>query len=466
MCCADLGCLHILRLLAINLAAFFAFTVAGFQALLPILHDEGIFASLCEDNKGPCNKQDLRLDLMYNLSIGALHIICILWGYLCLHCHPKYCILAGGTCITVGSIAFAFGWDWLCFFGYISMGFGSSGIVFGVIAIPAEYPINIQGALFSIITGFVEASSGIYYLFLVLYKDFNVSMKILFLSLGVTTCVLQLSVYLFVFSSYFTKDKKQMDVEEQLVVNDKTGEIPKHHSSQDGMATAAEEDPGRTVEKKDLENLLKVEKNAAKVTIVWTSWKQVFTSIEFFSILTFCMMYITTKYFYITTLDEQLTWITNDNHHKVYLGQQIFSVMLLCSGFFTILSGPIIDRGGMKFAVSVLATNSMIIASCSIIKIYNLQWFTMALFVFNRFMYFAMAPLLLAAVFGIDRQQFAFGIVGFTGAFFNLTGYVLDYLSMVTFHGNFTFANMFSASCCFVSAVVLINVLWRNANVT
>eukprot|EP01084_Bolivina_argentea_P185755 320292_1 len=165
----SLPIVDVLRLLSIYLAAILSMIIVGYQSLLPILQDENIFSSLCKDESTSCNAQDLRLDMMYNISITAINGMCIFWGLLCLHYGPIPGILIGGTILTTAALIFSFGWDWGCFFSYIALGAGNGGLILGVIGIPSEYP-KIQGLLFSILVGCLDASSGIAYIFLLLYK--------------------------------------------------------------------------------------------------------------------------------------------------------------------------------------------------------------------------------------------------------------------------------------------------------
>eukprot|EP01084_Bolivina_argentea_P295936 509603_1 len=450
VCGKTLTCLDIFRLVLVDLSALVSSSVVGYQALLPMLQDEHIFHSLCDKNDNePCRAQNLRLDLMYNVAIGGLHFVCIIWGTLCLKYGGRPVVLISGFLVCAGSIIFSFGWDWPCFVSYIIMGCGCSGMVFGVISIPAEYPVAMQGLLFSILIGCVDAGSGINYIFLLLYKNTNITMKELFLSLGIAVGVLTFFLTVFVFSTSFKNEIKKAE-DDKLLSDDHTVQ------KQSIEPIEINENDAGVQSTTDVESKKKV----------WTDWNEVFTSIEFFLLLVFCCLYITTKYFYITTLNDQIKWITDNDKHKIYVSQQVFSVMLLCSGFLAVLNGTIIDKGGMKLALCVQAVASMVMATCSIIKVFNLQWFTMICCVFNRFLYFAMAPLLLATVFGVERQQFVYGVICFVAAFFNLTGYLLDDITTSSFNGNFTFANMLLAGLCAVTALSLAMVLRRHPNVT
>ena len=170
MCCLPL--LDTIRLASIYVTSFIVLTVTGYQALLPILYNEGIFSSLCTDNKSSCSAQTLRLDLMFDITISGFNMMYLFWGFLVLKYGYKPGIIIGGTLLTCGTFIFSFGWDWPCFFGYIAMGLGRGGVVGGFFIVCAEYP-KIQGLLFSLLIGCFDASCGVYYIFLLLIDKMN-----------------------------------------------------------------------------------------------------------------------------------------------------------------------------------------------------------------------------------------------------------------------------------------------------
>ena len=175
------------------------------------------------------------------------------------------------------------------------------------------------------------------------------------------------------------------------------------------------------------------------------TWKQILRSKEFLCLTLWSALYMTTKYFYITTLDKQIKWLTNNDQHKIDDAQQVFSIMLLSSGCFSIFTGLIIDKGGMKCALIVMAFVSLIGSVCSVITVHNLQWFTMLYFVFHRFFYFASAPLLIISIWGEEKQQMLYGLVLFLSAVFNLSGYLLDDIVTNYLNGDYLIINLVTA---------------------
>ena len=442
----------ILRLCVIFFTGFILLTIVGYQSLLPILQDEGIFSSLCSSstiNNNSCNAQTLRLDMMFNISITTLNAATLFWGILCLKCGPRSGVVIGGALMTISPFIFSFGYDWPCFFSYITMSIGAGGVLFGLFAIPTQYP-KIQGFLFSLLTGFLDASSGIFYIFLMLYKHAGISMRFLFIILSVISAICSLLVYFFVYSSRFdTKPDQDKNEPKKESKEENIDELLNIQSDNNQINGKDDNDHEPLINKSTQDSMLSI--LARKELLYLTIWS---------------MFYMLTKYFYITTLNKQIGWITNNDDDKIYVSQQVFSIMLLLSGFYSFVTGPIIDKYGMKIALIVMAFVSLIGCILSVIKVYNLQWITMCCFVFNRFFYFALAPLLIAVIFGIDKQLMVYGVVLFISSMFNLLGYLLDDLVTYQLNGDYTIVNLVTGISCFVVALVLCYKLRTHENIT
>eukprot|EP01084_Bolivina_argentea_P115531 205440_1 len=455
--------LDVLRLLSTYFAAFLSLTVVGYQSLLPILQDEKIFHSLCPDGEDTCNAQTLRLDMMFNIAINGLSTACLLWGLLAGNYGPKPGVVLGGVLLSGGALVFSFGYDWPCFFAYIVMGIGCCSVLFGILHIPAQYP-KIQGLLFSLLTGSFDASSGITYIFLMLYKHYGVSMQTLYIGLASTSALSTVILYFFALSPYFenrNKTDKHDAIKPKTVNNNDTKIqlITEEHSINNPPNAPV-------LPKPDNQNQQQKLVIVSNDIFVQMSWKKVFQTTEFMVVTIWCMIFIMTKYFYITTVNKQISWITNGNDHKVYVSQQIFSAILLLSGTYSIITGPIIDKAGIKFSIVLMGIVAIIASVCSVTKVFNLQWFTMWLFVFNRFFFFSVAPLLCHIIFGAKRQQTIYGLMCFLSAIFNLSGYLFDAIITYDLDGNYTIVNLSTGVACLLSAVWLSFVLRKHKYIT
>eukprot|EP01084_Bolivina_argentea_P185758 320295_1 len=453
----------IIRFIWVCLTALVSQTFIGYQSLLPILENENMFASLCDTDEMdslPCNKQSLRLDLMYTLSVSASYMSYLFFGMICWRYGPKTCILIGGLLETISCILFSFGNDWQCFFSFIGIGIGSAGMILGLIGIPSQYSQTYQGVLYSLLVGCIDGSSGMTYIFLLLYKHYNIRLQILYISLSMCILITSLISYWFVFSTHFTRNTTRYNTMDVFESAFNLTTKPKESKDTGEYLLNTESDNENSI---NLYASISSEEMTAVTGIHFNSgWTNTFLSIQFGSILIWSMFYMTTIYFYITTLDKQLKWITDDND-KILFGQELFSIMLLLSGLCAVIIGPVIDIFGMKIALIIMVIISFITCISGNINSYDLEIsITMIGFILNRFFYNTMTPLLIVTVFGAAKQQFVYGIVLFLSAVINLFGILFDYVTQDVLNGNYLIFNLVTGISCIFATILLIFVLRTN----
>ena len=449
-----------LRFICVCMTAIVSVTFIGYQALLPILEDEGLFQSLCSNDEKKCDAQSLRLDVMYNVSVFSSYIAYLFFAIIILKYGPRASIVIGGIVETIGCIIFSFSIDWASFCGYIIIAVGSSGIILGLIGIPSQFNIKYQGVLYSLLIGCIDASSGITYIFLIMYKYKNISLQTLYIILSFGIILMTVLSYFFVFSTYFTRTTTRYNTIDVELNSPQTRKRIIPPPSVSNSNTSNNENNVPLITDDDPINLftsISSEEMVGFYNIHFNStWQDTFWSMQFVSILVWSMFYMTSIYFYITTLDRHLKWVTNNDEEEILFGQQIFSIMLLSSGLCTIVTGPIIDAFGMKFALCVMAFLSLITSISQTLKIYNLEIsLTMIGNILNRFFYFTMAPLIINNVFGAARQNFIYGLVLFISACFNLIGILFDYTSQKAFNGNYSIITLIVGISCCLSAMFL-----------
>jgi MFS family permease len=347
------------------------------------------------------------------LNVGTLF-----WGAVCFKYGPKYAALFGGLCLTMGALIFSFGSDWPCFFAFVLMGFGAGGTIIPAVTVPPQYPA-IQGFLFSMVRACFDASSGVTFLFLMLYQNLNISMQTLYISLAIAHLFTTLLLYCFVFSARFVADiESETESKPELETKKTAVEL----KMIDYMSTVTEDDQSQYSNKLiDFDKYVEENDQFADENRNTTlTISEILKSREFVMITVWSMFYVLTKYFYLTSMNEQIKWITDDNQHKIYLAQQVFSVMLLSGGaIFSFITGLIIDKCGVATALTILGILSLVVAIFSVILIYDLQFLTMLLFVFTRFFFFSLAPLLIAIQFGVENQTIIYGFVMAISGVFN-----------------------------------------------
>ena len=111
---------HVFRFFALFVIGFVSFTEIGYQALLSILVDEGVFNSYCAKNNGDeCNTQSVILSFMFEAAVSMLNISSFFWGCLCLKYNRRNLMAIGSILSIITCILFAFGNDWIRFFCFI-----------------------------------------------------------------------------------------------------------------------------------------------------------------------------------------------------------------------------------------------------------------------------------------------------------------------------------------------------------
>jgi hypothetical protein len=101
---SPLSCTVIARFIVASFYTFcVALTVVGYQALLPVLVNEGVYGSLCNSNATQttaakvdapveaCLEQRLSLDLMFTLATSALNMIGLLVGLVMVRFGSRIC---------------------------------------------------------------------------------------------------------------------------------------------------------------------------------------------------------------------------------------------------------------------------------------------------------------------------------------------------------------------------------------
>ena len=102
---------------------------------------------------------------------------------------------------------------------------------------------------------------------------------------------------------------------------------------------------------------------------------------------------------------------------------------------------------------------SVIAAVTSVLKYFDLQFFTMIAMVYNRFFYFVIAPMIVGNLWGMEKQSMIYGFILFCAATFNLLGYVFNDIVVHYLNGNFTIINVVLGACCFVFSFWLVYLL-------
>ncbi len=165
-----------------------------YQALLPVLKSEGVYASLCAPGEATCSAQELRLDLMFTITMSAVNAVGLGVGFVIPRIGPARCCMVGSVIIACGAalLAFSASVDALCIAGYVLMGAGGPFIAFPMFTLPQLIPARL-GLAFSLIIGAFDGSAAMMIIVKVLHDHADASLRMIFLLFLILPAALFLS---------------------------------------------------------------------------------------------------------------------------------------------------------------------------------------------------------------------------------------------------------------------------------
>ena len=441
---------HGFRICTLFSLAVVSLIVVGYQSLLPILIDNGVFSSYC-NGRDECNAQILILSFMFESAISMLNISGLFWGSLCLKYSRQRLMACGGVFCMISCILFAFGTDWIKFFSFILLSFGGCGFLFPAFVIPLQYSVKLQGFIFGVLVGGENFSAIIFYLFKLIHDNSDISLPMLFVFLAIVFFIALFLGPMFLFSkklfSVSFDDESQSDSYNDACTSQETISFEKSDHLHSDYDVDAEEN----VEDDINDGVATVAPSL--LTMLSAIFQRLSHDMLFWMIVVWSCLYVNTKYFYIGTLNQQLKWITDNDASLITRAVTVFDILLPCACVFAPFSGTITNKVGLPFSVCILGIISLVAAIASVIQMYYLQYFTMILIIFNRFLYFVIAPLIVGNVYGTKEQTTIYGIIICVAAIYNYVSYLWDYICIGILNYDFTIINLALGISCLVSSL-------------
>jgi MFS family permease len=376
--------------------------IVGYQALLPIMKDAGVYEELCKaDEATPCHAQQMRMDLMFTLATTVINLNSLFVGFFISRTSPRTSCVTGGLLICAGALVFAMSTEsvpaWIA--GYVLMAFGAPFVVFSMFTVPQRVQPSKRGLAFSLVIGAFDGSAAMTYFMLLLHRHAGFDLRELFLAYATLP-----AIGLVIGGFWLHAPPKDSEVGDRQSLN-------------------AVEETNSLTDQSWLRQAHLADKDVLKTPQFWiiTAWIAVF---------------MTSKYFYMQNVDKQLLWIANDDHELSKLGSEVFSILLPAAGALSPITGYIIDRGGAEISLLCLAIIQGLVGILGVIKIFNLQYITMFFLVFNRFLFWAVAPFLLSALYGPRGVSTIYGMALFFAALVNLSNYLWTYLGVIVLDGD------------------------------
>lgn len=424
---------NVSNLFRVILGVFFlfaiSFEVAGYQALRPILIDSGVYSWLCKDgleSNEPCIQQQLRLDLMLILTVSFSNMLTLPVGFFIratgIHINNfltrlgnlPSCII--GSALSLGGcLLFAFSSSKFdaYIYGFILLGSSCSFLGFSLFSLAGLFPKH-TGLLFSIIVAALDGSAAIFYFFQLIYLHVSgVTIRWLFLAYAAFPVLLLLSSKFILYTPPPAPPSSDTKKEESVAAPPREDCIFPSNSIRDKLFSGP--------------------------YLLFLCWGS---------------LYMLTKYYYLTNAYSEILWITGNSEHA-RMGAQVFSIMFPCGAVFAPITSWLLDKRGISVSLAVMGLVSIIAGITSNIPNYPLQYFTITLVVFNRFFFFAAAPVLMQKLYGQRDFMALYGTSSFVGGVFNNLSYLLTYISKDLLHNNFLIVNAVTNGLCGIFAIIL-----------
>ena len=151
--------------------------VFGFAALKPVLIAEGVYHELCTDtpadDKMPCAKQDVRLNLFFTVSSITANMSSLLAGAVLDRYGRRICWLASSLFLTIGCLLMGTSFAIDEFDGYmvanIFIALGGTFIFVPSFQLANAFP-RYSGLVVALITGAFDASAAVYLFYRMAYE--------------------------------------------------------------------------------------------------------------------------------------------------------------------------------------------------------------------------------------------------------------------------------------------------------
>eukprot|EP01121_Diplochlamys_sp_Union-15-3_P021995 TRINITY_DN9227_c0_g2_i2.p1 TRINITY_DN9227_c0_g2~~TRINITY_DN9227_c0_g2_i2.p1 ORF type:complete len:465 (-),score=20.23 TRINITY_DN9227_c0_g2_i2:11-1378(-) len=420
------------RFIKLGLSVFFLIILSapwvGYPALQPALFRDGIYNFLCDNKQKPpqhCLKQELRLDLMMTITTSIGHGLLIVAGIVAAKIGSKATCFIGAGLSALGFLLFGLSSDdfpaWMA--GYAILGAASAPILIPILGYMLLLFPKHTVFINSLLLASSDASSVLWIFFELINRYGNVKITLIFLCFTIFPIIFFNSVW-FIFSGSVSKSPLTASATPRT-----TTWFP------------------ATVSNSILRNVI----------------SRVFT-FPFLFLLLWEGLYMTTKYYYIINVHDQLNWVfgcSSSLSHCLAESERmttIFNILLPIGGFiFFFLYVWLMEKGGIKLSVLVLTFSSMALGIFSSLKggPYWLQFITFACLIFEKSFLFALVPQILVKMYGISEFQVLYGIMAFGGGVINLFNYLLSYLIKDILRYRFLPFNIALNLLCVITSLVL-----------
>jgi hypothetical protein len=403
--------------------------VVGYPALKPILINAGVYGNLCDSsqaNSKGCDSQNLKLDLMFTIATSFVNIIGMMLGAFLDRTGPNKAATAGSILTFIGSLLFGFSYQY-DFDAYIPaysiIAVGGMLLYISLFNLMNLYPDN-EGFVLSVMVALFEASAVVYYIFQLFYDNLNITIFNLFLFYGLWCGVIGLA-------SFFILPSIPIPISEESnqlgAVEESAPLINQQNSSITPFRSVGQQYVGE-ISARAL--IAEIKERGRDTAVLWQ----------------FAPVYMLTSYFYFSTTNEQLLWLTDSESHsstKADQMTQVFAIMVPSIGFImSPIAGRICDRYGLDICALLMTVLQILFGICSVIKNVQLQFVTFVSVISFRCMYMVIVSRFITLRYSVKSFGRMYGMTSTVSGLVSLLGYFFNYLVKEHFDGSYLAINV------------------------
>ncbi|TPX32692.1 hypothetical protein SmJEL517_g04220 [Synchytrium microbalum] len=403
------------------LAVFSALTTAGvvfgFQALRPILIENGVYDHLCAaDEEKPCTAQILRFNLMFAIASTGTNVFALPIGHFLDYFGPRLAILVGSFLFLIGGVLFGISSPTFDFYivGYAFLAVGGPFMYISCMHLSQAFPAR-AGLIMAALTGSFDASSLIYLIFSWIYYALGSTIPIqrFFIFYSIVPIAIGITMNCLMPTTSFTPRPLTPLGDDDNVEDETRPLIDRTEASGKDTTTAL-------------------------------VFKQL-RSAEFIGIASLTCIYMLKMNFFIGSLEEQLLDKPGaiQNPKLVDSILNLFNVALPAGGILAIpFIGLLLDNYTPSTVIFVLTGLGLSFGILGIIPNLQLQYVTALFFTLLRPLVYTTGNDYCGKTFGFVTFGRVYGTMNLAAGGFNLIQYLLSYIALNFMHGQYWGVNL------------------------
>ena len=424
--------------------------VFGFAALKPVLISEGVYRDQCspqeeEDDVEVCEKQELRLNLMFTLAAVSTNVAALPIGTLLDRFGPRKTSLLGCFFLTLGALFLAFasnladrGTDGYIP-GYLFLALGGPCVFISSFQLSNGFPES-SGLVLALLTGAFDTSSALFLIYRLIYQGTE----------GIITPQRFFLAYLVV--------PVLIAVAQLTLMPETSYQLPPPSSpSTDDEAT-----PTFPPDTSEDTPLLKPSPTASDPTpgaLHHLPASRQILSPYFILLTLFTILQMTRINFFVATIRSQYTNLISLDFAKQL--NSAFDVALPLGGVAAVIPvGWLLDHLRVVYVLSILVTTATVIGVLGLIATEPAAYLNVILFVLYRPFYYTAVSDYSAKVFGFETFGTVYGLVICLAGLGNLSQSGLDAVVYTIFKGDFRPINSILLLTTFLIGTALVVYVW------